>query len=172
MVQDLSQLKKDYGKEKADVIVNTIGNVISGQVFGESAKQLSDRIGKIMQDRQSLSINSSDTSISKSKQLELAVPPSTISGLSSGEFVGIVADTPQQRIENKAFHCFVKADFEAIGREEKAYQEIPIVRQIDHFMVQRNYMEIKKDVQQLVSSLLLRMNNDPSLRHLILQNNN
>ncbi len=171
VVQDLSQLKKDYGKEKADVIVNTIGNVISGQVFGESAKQLSDRIGKIMQERQSLSINSSDTSISKSKQLDLAVPPSTISSLSSGEFVGLVADTPQQRIENKAFHCNVKADFKAINEEEKAYKEIPVVRQIDQAMVQRNYLQIKKDVQDIVNSEIQRMLNTPSLKHLVIKKN-
>jgi type IV secretory pathway TraG/TraD family ATPase VirD4 len=90
-VQDFSQLKKDYGKDQADVIMNITGNIINGQVSGETAKQLSDRFGKIMQDRSSLSINSSDTSISLSKQLDNAIPPSKISSLSSGEFVGIVA---------------------------------------------------------------------------------
>src|SRR5690606_39604108 len=66
-IQDLSQLRKDYGKEQADVIMGIVGNVVSGQVTGDTARQLSDRIGKIMQDRQSFSINSGDTSISKSK---------------------------------------------------------------------------------------------------------
>ena len=87
-IQDLSQLRKDYGKEQADVIMGIIGNIISGQVTGDTAKQLSERIGKIMQDRQSLSINNSNTSISKSKQLEAAVRASKIAALSSGEFGG------------------------------------------------------------------------------------
>lgn len=73
-IQDFSQLKKDYGRDQADVIMNIIGNIISGQVTGETAKQLSERFGKIMQDRNSLSVNSSDTSISKSRQLESAIP--------------------------------------------------------------------------------------------------
>ncbi|MEI9911580.1 MAG: TraM recognition domain-containing protein [Bacteroidota bacterium] len=73
-VQDFSQLKKDYGKDQADVIMNITGNIVSGQVTGETAKQLSERFGKIMQDRTSLSINRTDTSISKSKQLDSAVP--------------------------------------------------------------------------------------------------
>jgi type IV secretory pathway TraG/TraD family ATPase VirD4 len=45
-VQDASQLRKDYGKEQADVIMNITGNLISGQVSGDTAKQLSDRLGK------------------------------------------------------------------------------------------------------------------------------
>jgi hypothetical protein len=34
-MQDFSQLKKDYGKELADVIVNITCNIISGQVIGK-----------------------------------------------------------------------------------------------------------------------------------------
>ena len=77
-VQDASQLKLHYGKEQSEVILNLPGNIISGQVTGETAKHLSERIGKIMQDRESISINSNDTSITKSKQLEFAIPPSRI----------------------------------------------------------------------------------------------
>lgn len=169
VIQDFSQLRKDYGKDKAEVIVNTVGNIISGQVIGDSAKQISDRIGRIMQDRTSLSINSGDTSISKSKQLELAVPPSTISGLSSGEFVGMVADTPQQRIKHKAFHCNIKADFDAINKEEKAFKPIPVIRKIDNGMIQRNYMQIKSDVENIISSEISNMFTNPKLTHLIIQ---
>lgn len=169
VIQDFSQLRKDYGKEKAEVIINTVGNIISGQVIGDSAKQISDRIGKIMQDRTSLSINSGDTSISKSKQLELAVPPSTISGLSSGEFVGLMSDTPQQKIELKAFHCQIKADFDDINKEEAAYKPIPVIRQIDSDMVQRNYVQIKTDIQDIIQSEIERMICDPKLKHMVIK---
>lgn len=151
-IQDASQLRKDYGKENADVIMNIVGTVISGQVTGDSAKILSERIGRIMQDRESLSINSGDTSISKSKQLEAAVPASKIASLSSGEFVGTVADTPQQKIELKAFHCELKNDFSAIEAEEKPYKRIPIIRQVDQAMVMRNYHQIQEDVKNIVNS--------------------
>ncbi len=67
-MQDFSQLKKDYGREQADVIVNITGNIISGQVMGETSKLLSERFGKIMQDRHSVPINRTDTSISHSRQ--------------------------------------------------------------------------------------------------------
>ena len=97
-LQDFSQLKKDYGGDQAAVIMNIAGNIISGQVMGETAKQLSERFGKIIQVKESVSINRTDTSISKSGQLDYAVPVSKIATLSSGEFVGMVADDPNQPI--------------------------------------------------------------------------
>ena len=104
VIQDASQLKLHYGKEQAEVILNMVGNIISGQVTEEIAKALSDRFGKIMQDRESVAINSSDTSITRSIQLDFAIPQSTIAALSAGEVVGMVADNPDQRIELKMFH--------------------------------------------------------------------
>jgi type IV secretory pathway TraG/TraD family ATPase VirD4 len=97
-VQDFSQLKKDYGAEQSEVITGIVGNIISGQVTGSTAKSLSETFGKIMQDRQSKSINSSDISISQSTQLDYAIPASKIASLSSGEFVGMVADNPKKRL--------------------------------------------------------------------------
>lgn len=119
-VQDFSQLRKDYGREQADVILNITGNIISGQVTGETAKQLSERFGRILQDRSSFSINSSDTSISRSKQLESAIPPSKIAALSSGEFVGMVADDPTCKIELKAFHGEILNDHQALKKKRLA----------------------------------------------------
>ncbi|SIN77175.1 conjugal transfer protein MobC [Chitinophaga niabensis] len=168
-IQDASQLRKDYGKEQADVILNTVGNIISGQVSGDSARQLSERIGKINQDRQSLSINSADTSISKSKQLESAVPASKIAALSSGEFVGMVADTPDQKIALKAFHCEIQNDFEAINKEEAAYKPIPVIRQVDQKMVDLNFQRIREEVQEIGRSEIQRMLNDPTLEHLVIR---
>lgn len=167
-IQDLSQLRKDYGKEQADVIVGIVGNIISGQVTGDTAKLISDRIGRIMQDRQSLSINRNDTSISKSKQLEAAVPASKIAALSSGEFVGMVADTPDQKIALKAFHAEIINDYNAIAEEEKNYKPLPLIRQVTPDMVQRNYVEIKKDIEELINFELHRIMNNPELEHLMI----
>jgi hypothetical protein len=44
--QDFSQLKLDYGDKKATVVMNTVGNIFSGQVVGESAKTLPEYFGK------------------------------------------------------------------------------------------------------------------------------
>lgn len=168
-VQDFSQLRKDYGKDQADVILNITGNIISGQVTGETAKQLSERFGKIMQDRASFSINSNDTSISHSKQLESAIPPSRISALSSGEFVGMVADDPDCKIDLKAFHCEILNDHAALRKEQDAYQEIPPIRKLDNAVVQKVYFQIKLDVQDIIQSEMERVMQDPGLRHLIIQ---
>lgn len=168
-IQDLSQLRKDYGKEQADVIMGIVGNIVAGQVTGDTARLLSDRIGKIMQDRQSLSINRTDTSISKSKQLEAAVPPSKISGLSSGEFVGMVADNPEERIHLKAFHNEILNDHAALAAEEKAYKPIPVIRKIDYQMVQRNYNQIREEVQEIVHAEISCMMNDPALERLVVK---
>ena len=168
-LQDLSQLRKDYGREQAEVIMGIVGNVISGQVTGDSAKQLSERIGKIMQDRKSLSINSSDTSVSKSKQLEAAVPPSTISSLSSGEFVGMVADNPDCKLDLKAFHAEIINDHQRIKKEEKGYLPIPEIRKVDTSIVQRNYLQIKQEVADLVNSEMERLLRDPALKHLVVR---
>ncbi|HEY0054303.1 MAG TPA: conjugal transfer protein MobC [Pedobacter sp.] len=168
-IQDFSQLRKDYGREQADVIVNIIGNIVSGQVTGDTAKQLSERFGKIMQDRESLSINSQDTSISRSKQLEAAIPPSKISALSSGEFVGMVADDPDCKIELKSFHCEIINDHSALKKEIDDYKEIPLIRKIDNSMVQRNYLQIKQDVQDIIQAEMERLMGDPGLMHLVIK---
>ncbi|MEZ2337306.1 conjugal transfer protein MobC [Mucilaginibacter sp. RCC_168] len=150
-LQDYSQLKKDYGREQAEVIMNIVGNIISGQVTGDTAKQLSERFGKIMQERQSVTINSQDTSVSKSTQLDFAVPASKIATLSSGEFVGLVADDPDNKINLKVFHNEIINDHEAIREEEKAYKPLPRVRRIDNEMIFANYLAIKKDIEQIIS---------------------
>ena len=168
-IQDFSQLRKDYGREQADVIMNITGNIISGQVTGETAKQLSDRFGKIMQDRQSLSINSGDTSISRSKQLESAVPPSKIAALSSGEFVGMVADDPDCKIELKTFHCELLNDHDALKKEQENYKEIAVVRKLENTIVQRNYLQVKQDIQDIIHSEMERLLNNPGLAYLVVK---
>ncbi len=168
-VQDFSQLKKDYGKDQADVIMNITGNIISGQVTGETAKQLSERFGKIMQDRSSLSINRNDTSISRSKQLESAVPASTIASLSSGEFVGMVADDPGEKIELKAFHCSIQNNHEALKKEQAKYKPIPMVNKVDNGIVQRNYGQVKRDIEELIMEQIELMLSNPELSRLIIK---
>jgi hypothetical protein len=150
-VQDYSQLKKDYGREQAEVIMNIVGNILSGQVTGDTAKQLSERFGKIMQERQSVTINSQDTSVSKSTQLDFAVPASKIATLSSGEFVGLVADDPDNKIDLKVFHNAIINDHAAIKTEEAGYEKLPHVRRVTTDMIMANYMSIKKDIAHILT---------------------
>ena len=153
-VQDYSQLKKDYGRDQAEVIMNIVGNVISGQVVGETAKLLSERFGRIVQERESISINMSDTSVSRSTQLDSAIPPSKIAALSSGEFVGTVSDDPDQKIDLKVFHAEILNDHAAIRKEENSYKPIPPIRTISHKDIEANYFRIKKDIQNIIQTKL------------------
>ncbi|WJS93374.1 YWFCY domain-containing protein [Flavobacterium johnsoniae] len=168
-IQDFSQLKKDYGREQADVIMNITGNIISGQVTGDTAKQLSERFGKIMQERESLSINSSDTSISRSRQLESAVPASKIASLSSGEFVGMTADNPDCRIDLKSFHSEILNDHKALQKETENNIDFPTVRSLENGIVNRNYAQIKKDIQDLSESEIDIIAGDVNRKHLIVK---
>lgn len=149
-VQTYEQLKKDYGSEQADVLVGIVGNMINGQVTGNTAKKMSENFGKIMQERQSLSINSSDVSVSKSAQLDYAIPAAKIATLSSGEFVGIVSDNPEQKIDLKMFHSEIQNDHKAIGEEEVGFKPIPKVSNVSYGDVMENYIKIKYDIEQLV----------------------
>jgi hypothetical protein len=153
-VQDYSQLKKDYGRDQAEVIMNIVGNVISGQVVGETSKLLSERFGKIVQQRESISVNRADTSVSKSTQLDSAIPPSKIASLSSGEFVGMVADDPDQKIALKTFHSEILNDHAAIAREEDLYAPIPPVRKLTVEEIQTNYLNIREDIKLIIEDRL------------------
>lgn len=155
-VQDYSQLKKDYGREQAEVIMNIVGNVVSGQVVGDTAKLLSDRFGKIVQERSSISINTTETSISRSTQLDAAIPPSRIAGLSSGEFVGTVSDDPLQKVHLKTFHAEIVNDHSAIKREEDTYRPIPAIRMITTYEIQENYYRIKEEIKAIVQERLTK----------------
>lgn len=166
-IQDYAQLKKDYSREQAEVIMNICSNIFCGQAVGDTAKLVSDRIGKIVQQRESVSINRQDTSVSRNTQLDLAVPPSRISTLSSGEFVGLVADNPDQRIKNKAFHCRLDLDFKTINAEEKAYKPLPTVREISEQEVQDHFIGIKNEVFDIVHSEMERIKSDPNLAYLL-----
>ena len=173
--QDFSQLVRDYGDKEAKVVMNTVGNIFSGQVVGETAKQLSERFGKVLQKRQSISINRQDVSTSINTQMDSLIPPSKISGLTQGMFVGSVSDNFKERIEQKIFHAEIVVDNERVARETKAYQPIPVITdftdeegndRMDE-MVRDNYNRIKNEVKQIVKDELERIANDPELAHLL-----
>ena len=172
--QDFSQLKRDYGDKEAAVVMNTVGNIFSGQVVGESAKNLSERFGKILQKRQSISINRQDTSTSISTQLDSLIPASKISNLTQGMFVGSVSDNFEERIEQKIFHAEIVVDNDRVASETKACQPIPVIadfvdeagNDIMQQVIEDSYNQIKTDVKAIVANELTRIENDAELQHL------
>ena len=177
--QDFSQLRRDYGDKESKVIENTVGNIFSGQVVSETAKTLSDRFGKVLQKRQSMTINRNDKSTSISTQMDSLIPPSKISNLTQGMFVGAVSDNFDERIEQKIFHAEIVVDNEQVKRETANYKKLP---QIIDFRdedgndrmqeeIQANYNRVKQEVQQIVEDEITRIKNDPELRYLIKDEN-
>ena len=173
--QDFSQLVRDYGDKEAKVVINTVGNIFSGQVVGETAKTLSERFGKVLQKRQSISINRQDVSTSINTQMDSLIPPSKISGLTQGMFVGSVSDNFTERIEQKIFHAEIVVDTDKVKREESHYQPISIINDFKDAdgndcmkqAIQDNYNQIKEDVKLIVKDELERIAADESLKHLI-----
>ena len=173
--QDFSQLVRDYGDKEAKVVINTVGNIFSGQVVGETAKTLSERFGKVLQKRQSISINRQDVSTSINTQMDSLIPPSKISGLTQGMFVGSVSDNFTERIEQKIFNAEIVVDTDKVKREESHYQPIPIINDFKDAngndcmkqAIQDNYNQIKEDVKQIVKDELERIAADENLKHLI-----
>ena len=175
--QDFSQLVRDYGDKEAKVVMNTVGNIFSGQVVGETAKTLSERFGKVLQKRQSISINRQDVSTSINTQMDSLIPPSKISGLTQGMFVGSVSDNFNERIEQKIFHAEIVVDNAKVAAETKAYRPIPIITDFTdengndcmQEKVQENYNRIKEEVKKIVADELERIAGDENLSHLLQQ---
>lgn len=168
-LQDYSQLKQVYSREEAETIFNMCGNIACGQVSGETAKLMSERFPRIMQDRQSFSINRNETSISRSKQLEAAIPPATISTLSSGEFVGITADNPDQPIDLKAYHSKIQNNPETLKEEKKSFRPLPGPENpITDTTIQNRFMQIKEDVRQMADLVMEELLNDPAREHMVI----
>ena len=175
--QDFSQLNRDYGDKESKVIQNTVGNVFSGQVVGETAKSLSERFGKVLQKRQSMTVNRNDTSTSLSTQMDSLIPASKIATLTQGMFVGAVSDNFKERIEQKIFHAEIVVDTQKVDSETKAYRKIPQIRSFTDTdgkdilkqEIEANYRQVKQDIVQLIAREIQRITNDPDLQHLVQQ---
>ena len=173
--QDFSQLTRDYGDKESKVIQNTVGNVFSGQVVGETAKTLSERFGKVLQQRQSMTINRNDKSTSISTQMDSLIPASKISNLTQGMFVGAVSDNFDERIDQKIFHAEIVVDSAKVSAEMKAYQPIPVIVDFTNEVgsdnlketIEANYRKIKQEILSLVDSEIERIKATPELTHLI-----
>ena len=175
--QDFSQLTRDYGDKESKVIQNTVGNVFSGQVVGETAKTLSERFGKVLQQRQSMTINRNDKSTSISTQMDSLIPASKISNLTQGMFVGAVSDNFDERIDQKIFHAEIVVDSAKVSAEMKVYQPIPIIADFINEVgsdnlketIEANYRKVKQEILALVDLEIERIRKTPSFVHLLKQ---
>ena len=164
-VQDINQLRTTYTREEADQFMNITGNLVCGQATGDTAGWVSERFHQVVQYRTTVSVNSSDTSVSKSEQSADAVSTATLASLSSGEFVGIVADDPATPIKLKGFHArFIKQ-----AEDTAPAAELPVVREVDAGVLQANFDRIVREVVDLVAEETKRIMNDPALRQWVVK---
>ena len=166
-LQDLTQLIRDYGDKEAKAIFNTIGNIFSGQVLGETAKNLSSRFGKNVQQRQSFNVTEKETTTNFSTQMDSVIPESKISNLSQGWFVGAIADNIDTVVKQKIFHGQTVID-KQMANDIKHLPEIPILpayakltdKQVQEMMNQR-FVQVKTEVTDLIKTELDSLRQGP-----------
>ena len=91
--------------------------------------------------------------------------------------MGSVSDNIGEKIQQKVFHAQIIVDNAKVAAETKAYKPIPVITDFtgpdgkDHMKeeIEKNYYQIKADVKQIIQSEMTRIENDPSLRHLLEQ---
>ncbi|MCU4176967.1 type IV secretory system conjugative DNA transfer family protein [Carboxylicivirga sp. N1Y90] len=146
-IQTIDQLIRDYGKEAANAILTNIGNVFSGQASGETARYMQNRMGKVLQERQSLSINRSTQSSTFSTQMDFLVPEGKMATLPQGHMIGQVADSFKYPIERKNFNALIKVDTKGY----KPTVSMPVYYHFDNkaLILQRNRTRIYNDIQAI-----------------------
>lgn len=159
--QDLSQLRMHYSAQEAEAMGNMPGSFVCGQVHGNTAKEISGRFLHTMQTHESRSQNSHDVSITESRHLAAAISPATLSNLSAGVFVGIVADEPKTPIENKAFHARIVNDVKGIEKEKDGWVELPVIQKVEDSDIEANFLRIRQEAKDIVENVLSRIANDP-----------
>jgi len=140
-------------REVANAIFNTVGNKITGSVVAETAKKLSDMIGKTIQQRANISYSKRGTTTGKTTTLDYLIPPETIAQLSQGEFCGVLSDTYEQKAEQKIFYSKVLADKSDLTRHDIPALNRVGEEQFNH-LLQANFLQIDKEVKYLVNTFL------------------
>lgn len=147
--QDLAQLERDYGREVANTIFNTVGNKITGSVVAETAKKMSDMIGKAMQKRANVNYSSNGTSVGTSTTLDYLIPPESITQLSQGEFCGVLADTYEQRLPQKIFQSALIVNKKGISKYDIPSFSNHTADTFD-ILMNENYQNIIGDIDRLI----------------------
>lgn len=157
-LQELPQLKQQYGKETAATITAVVGNVLSGSVRNKETLEWLERLfGKVKQMGESLSIDRTKTSISLNEKLEPLIPAGKIASLKAGEMVGILAADAVEKFtgkhETSAVNCRINLNLKAIKKEEQAYRELPVYYDFkgrkEEILLQ-NFNRINSEVQEMI----------------------
>lgn len=155
-IQDFEQLTKSYGKEAADVIINTCGSIFAGQVNGQSAERLSKMFGDSGQDNFATSYTKGETNVNYSVNYRPLLPASKIMTLSQGNFVGKVADNFDQTFDQKLFNAYIHVDE---SNMKKTFTTLPVKLEGDQITINKNvhenYLRIKDEINRLIDDLAI-----------------
>ena len=121
--QDKSQLIRDYNENEANVVFNTVGNYLCGQVNGTTARDLSAMFGKEFRLRESESQGENNSSVSTSYQLEEILPSYVIENLSTGTFFGRTQDVFDNKLDKKLFCGEIQIDSNKVKAKSKSIKE-------------------------------------------------
>ena len=99
-------------------------------------------------------------------QLEAVILASKIDVLSSGEFVGLVADNPDEKIKLKMFHAEIINDAKKLNLEVSQYKEIPEVSNVSQQQVLDNYYQVKMEVKRLIGEEVELLKNKMETKNL------
>ena len=130
-IQDLTQVKADYGDKTADKILALPANVFVGASSLSTAEKYSKEFGKEFrrQESQTRSIDSESVNISFHE--EEVMPVRKITTLPQGTFIGKVAIENSSPIRQPFFCGAIQIDMEEYRRREAEAKELPDLTAFD-----------------------------------------
>lgn len=163
-VQDMPQIRSSYARELAESMISIVGNIFVGTVQFDSAKKISDALGKNKQIKNSIN-HGSDVSHNMSTQMDTMIPASRISQLPQGHMVGLTSDNHDQINPLKVFNAEFVVDANQLKNEEKTYQPIPAIYPSLTWVedekvyqeVEDNYYLIQHQVVELIEEQTLQL---------------
>lgn len=165
-LQELPQLKTNYGDKIADEIVSIIGNIISGPVGKKDTLELlQTTFGKKKQIRKNISVTDGKTTVSYNENLDNVIPASKIAALPTGSLVArlvrdFMPNSEDISRENEIciYNCRTKLDINMINQEESMYCKIPEfynfggVEKREEILA-ANFQKINNEVKSVIKEL-------------------
>jgi hypothetical protein len=159
-LQELPQLRQQYGRETADTICAVAANVLTGSVRNkETLDWLEKLFGKVRQQKQGVSVDRNRVSRSINEEMGPLIPASKIAALRAGELVGQVASdhaTYDGKHASGTYNCKINLSFQEVAKEEAKYVDMPIFYKFgkDNERVRKlesNFIKINRDIESILA---------------------
>ena len=126
-IQDLTQVKADYGDRVADKILALPANVFVGASSLATAEKYSKEFGREFRRQESQTRSVDSESVNISFHEEDLMPIRKITSLPQGTFIGKVAVDTGSTIRRPFFCGSIQIDMEEYARKEHEAEEIPVL---------------------------------------------